>query len=261
MYPLLFQFGPLALPTYGVLVALGVLAALECAVRMARRLEVDANRVWNLGLLSVAVALAGSRLMVAAMNWSSFRSHPLWLLALPLRSGAILAGLAAGVLAGLFYARLTRLPLLRTLDVAAAPLALGGAFAALGRFAAGRGYGLPTTMPWGVTYSSRLAAAWSGTPLGVRLHPVQLYESGFLLLLFALLLWLAPRRRQDGELFGAWLFFTGLATFFFEMLRGDPGRVELPGGVLTASQLLAVGMVVAGGIFAWKHEPRGKTIE
>lgn len=261
MYPRLFQIGPLALPTYGVLTALGILLALYCAMRLARLSRLDPNSIWNLGLLMVVCALVGSKLILIATHWSDFRAQPLWMLGLAAsRFGNTMeAGIALACAAGLLFIWVARLPLLRTLDVVAPALALGMAIDKLGCFAAGCCYGTETSLRWGVTYSSRLAAAWAGTPLGVRVHPTQLYEAAVQFALFGLLLWLLERhlqdgRGQEGDVFGAWLFVGGLASFLFEYLRGDAAWGEIPGGMVTISQLIALVMVVAGALLWRKRD-------
>ncbi len=260
------------MPTYGVLAALGLVVALLAARIFARWVSLDPDKVWNLGLITVLTALFGSKLLLILVNWSDFRAHPMWMLGLTtIRSGGIFAGgLVLAFLAGIAYALYVHLPLRRTMDVAAPALALGHAIGRLGCFAAGCCYGRPTTMPWGVVFSSRIAALWSGTPLHVRLHPTQLYESAVEFLLFGLLATMLHRQRvggntdpdstpsslpirsgfpiRDGQIMGTWLFLYGLARFFIEFYRGDPGRGSVFGGVLSVTQVLAMGMVVAGGL-------------
>jgi phosphatidylglycerol:prolipoprotein diacylglycerol transferase len=64
---------------------------------------------------------------------------------------------------------------------------------------AGDDYGAPTRLPWAVTFTNSDAARIGGAPLGVPLHPVQLYESIVCLALFAVLVRLSRRKRFDGE--------------------------------------------------------------
>ena len=124
--------------------------------------------------------------------------------------------------------------------------------AASGASGRDRHYGSPTTLPWGVVYRSRLAALWSGTPLGVRLHPTQLYEA-LLELLFFCALMLVWRRLRPGELFGMWLFLLGLSSFFLGFLRGSV-HPEIVNGGLLPGQTFAVLLVIASGVFWWKRD-------
>ena len=51
----------------------------------------------------------------------------------------------------------------------------------IGRFGcllAGCCYGRPSDVPWAITFTDPVAAANVGTPLGIPLHPTQLYDAG-----------------------------------------------------------------------------------
>jgi len=255
MHPLLFQIGPFTLPTEGACLAVGLLAALALAQAFARRLQIAQEQMWNLSMTAVLAALLGAKLELILSSGRAFLHYPLLVLSLSvLRSPAARwSGFLTGLLAALVYARIQRMPLLRTLDAAAPALALGDAFANLGAFATGAQFGAPTALPWGVVYHSRWAALWAGTPLGVRLHPTQLYLCGVDLLLCALLWRLLTQARQAGETFGAGMFLYGLALYGVELLRGDVSFVLLH-GALSLQQGIAVLMVLAGALL-WLERP------
>jgi phosphatidylglycerol:prolipoprotein diacylglycerol transferase len=249
VHPRLLQLGPIAIPTYGVFAALALVAALVAALVVSRRLKLDPNKVWNLGLITLLTDLLGSRLILIAAHLGDFAAHPFWMLGIStVRShAAVYGGVCLAIAAGLLYTRAAGLPLLRTLDALALAIALGAVVHGIGTFIAGMEYGTPSTLPWSVIYSSRIAALWYGTPLAIRLHPVQLYGSIAQLAIFCLLMAWISRRKQDGELAGGWLFLTGLSTFLLEYLRGDPGG-SLFDGAIPVTQLGAVTMVLAGGL-------------
>jgi len=263
--PILFHFGHLAIPTYGVCTALALLAALALSVSRARRLGLRSDKIWNLGLLAILVALLGARLLLVLLHPHAFRVHPLWVLGLAtIHSPWIaLGGVAIGIAAAILYALAEGLPLLRTLDALAPAAALAFAVNRIGAFCGGAAWGTPTHLPWGVTYHSVVAYFWYQVPLGVRLHPVQLYDAALSLAILALLL--VIRRRPgffafDGEVAGAWLFLYGLGRFFLEFLRGDPARVPLLGGALTQAQVLAMAAVVIGCTLWLRRTPARKPV-
>ncbi len=252
MYPLLFHFGHIAIPTYGACTALALLLALAVSLFAARRAGLNADKVWNLELIAILTALIGARLLMIAVHPLTFRNHPFWLLGLLTLPSVWFAwgGVVLGALAAMLYALAEGLPRLRTADALAPGVALGFAVNRMGAFCGGAAWGTPTHLPWGVVYRSVVAYLWYRVPLGVALHPVQLYDAAVSLVLFALLLWMAGRRgsRHDGEVAGAWLFLYGVARFFLEFLRGDPARDPLLGGAMTLAQLLSLVAVVAGGV-------------
>ena len=104
---------------------------------------------------------------------------------------------------------------------------MGHAIGRLGCFAAGCCYGKPTDHFWGVTFTNPLAQELVGTPLGHALEPTQLFESAAELGIFFILTWMFRRKKFDGQIFGAYLFLYGIARFFIEFLRDDPGRGKL----------------------------------
>jgi phosphatidylglycerol:prolipoprotein diacylglycerol transferase len=259
VHPVLFHIGSLYIPTYGALSALGVLLALFLAQRTARIAGVNAAQVWNLCVVGLFAALAGQRMLLVAVNWSDLRRHPGWMLGLAMIHHPLLAG--AGVLAGVgsaaLYARWKRMPLARTADALAAPLALGLAFEQLGALMAGSGYGTETSQPWAVTYNDILAARWSGTPLGIPLHPVQAYAAlAFLTLSIFLLMWL-PSQRRPGDVVGLGLLGMGVAIYITELWRDSEGRGTLLNGALDGPQAAAILFVLAGAFMLLERKRPG----
>jgi phosphatidylglycerol:prolipoprotein diacylglycerol transferase len=239
--------------------ALALLAALAVSVLAAKRAGLGADKVWNLDLIVILTALFAGRLLMILMHPHLFRSHPFWLLGLLTLPNVwfALIGALAGFLAGGLYLLAEGLPLLRTADALAPAVAIAVSINRIGAFCGGSAWGTPTHLPWGVVYRSPVAYLWYRVPLGVTLHPVQLYDAMASLGLFGLLMWVGRRggSRRDGEIAGAWLFLYGVVRFFLEFLRGDPGREPLLGGALTLAQLLSVGAVVIGGLLCLRRRP------
>lgn len=258
MFPELFRVGSFSLPTYGVLVALGMITALFVTVRFARREGIDPERAWSLGLVCVLAGVVGAKLLLIVNEWGFFSRNPSAVFKLDFlqQAGVFSGGMAASVIAGLVYARHYRLPIFKTLDAFAPGAALGHAIGRLGCLAAGCCYGKATNFPWAITFTNPLTQL-VGTPLGIALHPTQIYEFLVELFNFGFLVWLFPRKRFDGQVFGAYLLLYGVARYFLEFLRGDPDRGSVFNGFMTATQLMSIFMVVAGGLL-WMRMPRGR---
>ena len=265
MHPVLFHLGSILIPSYGALAALGVLLALWMAQRTARVAGLDGRAMWNLCVVALFAALAGSRLLLVALNWNELRVHPMWLMGLAMIHHPLLAGFGVlvAMVAAVLYGRGQGMPLGSTADALAAPVALGLAIEQLGALLAGSGYGVEAgtgiAARWAVTYTHPLAALWSGAPLDVALHPVQAYAAlGFLALAIFLLVWL-PYRRQAGDVAGLFLMGAGVVVFVTELWRDTEGRGALLGGVLDGPQAAAVAMVVVGGlVMLERNRPRAK---
>lgn len=250
MHPVLFHIGSLVIPSYGATAALGVLLALMLALYTARKVAIDANRIWNLCILMLFTALIGSRLLLVIANWTALRDHPLWILTLAMVHHPLLA--AIGTLFALaiatVYAWVNHLPFRATADTLAAPAALGLGFEQTGALLAGSGYGTGALVPWAITYTDPLAARWSGAPLGIPVHPVQAYAA---LCFFAIALGLVlclPHRRQNGDLAGIFLVATGIVLFVTEFWRDPIGRGALLHGIIKGPQAAGIVLVLAGAI-------------
>ncbi len=248
MHPVLFRVGPVILHTYGLLVACSVLLGLWLAQRQAPRAGLEPERVWNLGIYMVLAGLVGSKLWLAVADWRYYAEHPREILSLNtlLSGGAYYGGFLTALLVGFLYARHFDLRFLPLADAYAAPLALGHAIGRLGCFAAGCCYGKPTSLPWAVTFRDPYAHDLVGTPLGIPLHPTQLYESAAEFLIFAFLVFLGRRQRFTGEIFAAYALLYGLARGAIEFFRGDPDRSLLAGGAFSLMQVVSVALIIVG---------------
>ena len=126
-------------------------------------------------------------------------------------------------------------------------MAVGQAIGRLGCFAAGCCYGKPTDLPWGVTFTNIYSARTVGTPLDHSLHPTQIYESLFTLLIFFGLLLVAERKRFHGQVVLTYVSVYAIARFAVEFVRGDTARGFLFDGALSTSQFIAILMLLGAG--------------
>src|SRR6478672_13822824 len=188
MYPRLLELGPITVYTYGVLLAAAYLFGLQLARIRARERGLDANRVLDLGIYIIISALVGAKLLLLITDFRTFTADPRELLTLARSGGVFYGGLILAVAVALFYIRKIGLPLWTTCDVFAPGIALGHVIGRFGCLFAGCCYGKETHVPWAITFHDPFAAANVGTPLGVPLHPTQIYEAGAEFLILALLL-------------------------------------------------------------------------
>lgn len=211
MHPILFHLGPFTFYSYGLMLALGFLAATTLAARRASRLGLDPVRIQTLGGIALLAGIAGARAAYVLLNWPMFRSHPVEIFRLDHGGLVFYGGLAAGFVAGAAALRWARLPLWKSADLMVPPLVLAHAIGRIGCFLNGCCYGKPATLSWAVTFPGE----------GIPRHPTQLYESGALVLLFFFLRRLERRNPPPGTValtygvgYGAW-------RFLIEFLRGD----------------------------------------
>ncbi len=254
MFPVLFQLGPITIYSYGVLVATGVLIAIWYASRHARRAGLNPEKVWNLGIYGVFSAMIVAKVWLILSAWDYYIANPgeMFSITTLQSGGTFYGGFLGGVLAIFLYTHFEKMPVLPVLDTFAVALPLGHAIGRLGCFAAGCCYGKPTALPWGVTFTNPIAARIAGTPLGVPLHPTQLYEAAAEFLNFLFLAWLSKRQRFTGQLLGTYLVLYGIERGTIEFFRGDPGRTLLFHDSVSLMQLFSVGLILTGAILWWR---------
>ncbi len=262
MFPQLFHIGGFAVPTYGILVATGVLLGLWISVRNSARQGIKPENAWDFGIAVVLSGILGSKILYILVDWKSYAEHPKEIFSLAtLQAGGVFSGgLIGAFVVAWWFLRKHHMPALATCDAFSPGLALGHAIGRVGCFAAGCCYGKETHHFWGVTFTNPVANANAGTPLNIALEPTQLIESAAELIIFGILMWMFARKKFDGQIFGAYLFLYGIARFLIEFLRDDPGRGgPYFGGALSGTQLISIGLVLAGGII-WYLRPAPKVV-
>jgi len=238
VYPRLLELGPITVYTYGVLLAAAYLFGLQLARVRAKQRGLDANRVLDLGIYIIISALVGAKLLLLITDFKSFTADPRELLTLARSGGVFYGGLIVAVIVALWYIRRVGLPLWTTCDVFAPGIALGHVVGRFGCLFAGCCFGKPTTRPWGITFTDPFAAANVGTPLGVPLHPTQLYEAGAELLILVILLVTERKGRPfAGRTFWLYMLLYAISRFIIEFYRGDDrGAV----GMFSTSQFISI---------------------
>jgi phosphatidylglycerol---prolipoprotein diacylglyceryl transferase len=253
MYPELIHFGSFALPTYGFLMAAGFLTALFLLRKRAASFGLTADDAVDLGVWVLLAGLVGAKLLLLIVEWKRFHLLEARSLMELLRSGGVFyGGLIGAVLAAFVFLRLRRIDFWAVADAAAPSIALGQSIGRLGCFAAGCCWGKECHLPWAITFTSEVAEHNVGVPLGVPLHPTQLYEAVGTLLLCGLLLFF-ERRRFSGETFARYVVGYALLRGTIEIFRGDPRGQVL--GLLSTSQFIALcGLLLGAAIFAWRRK-------
>ena len=222
MHPILFSVAGWPIYAYGVLLAAAYLAGLQLAVVRARHAGIDPAKVMDLGIYLIIAALVGAKLMLVLVDFQYFRSQPRELLSLVRAGGVFYGGLLAALGVAIFLVRRYQLRIWTTADLFAPGIALGHVVGRLGCLMAGCCYGTPTTMPWAITFTNPLAASNVGTPLGIPLHPTQLYDAGAELVILIILLVTERRGKSfEGRTFWLYMLLYGISRFVVEFYRGD----------------------------------------
>lgn len=174
-------------------------------------------------------------------------------------------GFAGVVVAGIWFCKRERIPMLSMGDLLALAVPVGLGLGRLSNFVNAELWGRPTTLPWGVIFPGEAAQACEGIVGLCARHPSQLYQAALEGLLLALVLsWLAFRRgwlKRPGAIMGVFLLGYGLARFLVEFVRQPDAQFISPGNPvgwalqlgdygLTMGQILSLPMLAAGLWFA-----------
>jgi phosphatidylglycerol:prolipoprotein diacylglycerol transferase len=260
MYPRLAELGPITVYTYGVLLAAAYLLGLKFAMVRAKARGLDQQKVMDLGIYIIISALVGAKLLLLVVDFDYFRRNPGELMTLVRSGGVFYGGLILAVTVALWYLRRHRLPMWTVCDAFAPGIALGHVVGRLGCLMAGCCYGRPTDVAWAITFTNPLAAANVGTPLGVPLHPTQLYEAGAELAILLFLLATERRGRNfPGRTFWGYMLLYAVSRFVIEFYRGDERGLVF--GVLSTSQFISVILVPLSIVMLIRLSRRGGTSE
>lgn len=259
IYPLVFHLGPLEITGYGIMMMVAFLMGGWLIALELRRRQLAEDYAADLVAAAVVGGIIGAKLWYVALTRDPgalfSRGGLVWY-------GGFIGGTAAVVLNGW---RL-RVPLRWTMQLVAPALAAAYALGRVGCFLVNDDYGRPSNLPWAVKFPRGLPPSTAGNlehlfgiavPPGtdpatvLAVHPTQLYETGIMLVVFAVLWRLRLNSRPVGWLFGLYLVLAGAERFVIEILRAKDDRFL---GAFTLAQLTSVILILIGsGLMAsWK---------
>ena len=231
MYPFIRFSDTQVLPTYNLMAECGLLAAFLCFYSAAKKRKIPAGVVDDMSVLFVFIALAAGLSAVLLNNlehgrWD-FSSPRAFVSGFTFYGGLLGGGLVA--CAGCFLLGRRQKLTAALLDILAVSVMIGHSLGRIGCFLTGCCYGKETTGFLGILYP--VDGTW------VRVYPVQLYESAFLLLLFLY------SYRHAAHSLERYLIAYGIFRFFIEFIRGDNRGVQF---ILSPSQWLSILLMVIG---------------
>lgn len=267
MFPILFEW-PFTLHTFGVMVLLGAIAALQWVKRECIRLGLDHEQVGSLAVEVFLAGLVGSRVLFVLINWDSYMEMP-WYQPLNLRQGGLVwyGGPIAAIPVALWRMKVYKVQKLVISDIFAISMVLGHAIGRIGCLMAGDDYGKPWHEgmwwpEWATVTFTHEKALLPDELKGVALLPSQPLMSLGKFTIFGVLL--AVRTRllpHPGALAALYFLLYSIERSLIELTRGDDkARVmwETPIGTLATSQLISLAAFpLALGLFVyfWRLRP------
>ncbi len=243
MRPVLFEIAGREVFAYGLFLGAGFFCGMWLASWMTREDgRYPKDFFYSFGVLMILGGVIGGRLEYVRANPERFAAD--WSRVLEVTDGGLVfhGGLIVAALLGALWAWRAKLSVLKVFDVCAVTVPLGVVFARTGCFLGGCCFGRPSDLPWSVVFTDPDSRA----PLNVALHPTQLYELSYCLVLLAGLFWLWHRRPRPGAVVLAFFSTYPFLRVLNETFRGDPQR-----GYFLEDQLgsmLTNGQAIFGGV-------------
>jgi len=215
--PVLVTIGGLKIHWYGIMIALGLYAGIQVALRDAARRGLNKDQLMNLALLAAVLGIIGGRLYYVVQNNPGFYlHHPTETIAVWQGGMAFFGAIFGGALAVAIATWRWHLPFWSVLDIGALGLTIGQAIGRIGNIINGDIVGYKTN-GWGFEYTNPNTFG----PLNVPVQPASLYELLISLALFLLLWNLRTRIHPEGMLAMIYLVLYSISQFFIFFLRDN----------------------------------------
>jgi phosphatidylglycerol---prolipoprotein diacylglyceryl transferase len=215
--PVLVTIGGLKVHWYGIMIALGLYAGIQVALRDSPRRGINKDQLMNVALLGAVLGIIGGRLYYVVQNNPSFYlHHPTEIIAVWQGGMAFFGAIFGGALALAISAWRWRMPFWSLLDVGALGMAIGQAIGRIGNIINGDIVGYKTN-GWGFEYTNPNTFG----PLNVPVQPASLYELLISLALFLLLWNLRTRIHPEGMLAMIYIVLYSISQFFIFFLRDN----------------------------------------
>lgn len=259
--PEFFSLGPFSVRWYGLMFALGFLAGYQIMYKMFKFENSNTEWLDKLFIYTIVATIVGARLgHVFFYGWSYYSQHLLEIV-LPISRGETggykfvgyqgLASHGGGIgiiLAIYFYSkRVTKRPMLWTLDRLIIPTALVGAMIRTGNLMNSEIYGVATNLPWGFIFDRNHEI--------IAKHPTQIYEALGYLVVFGTSLWMFFKAKElkDREGFIIGFGFAGIfvTRFFVEFIKENQEAFEA-GMSLNMGQLLSIPFILVGSYLMYR---------
>lgn len=211
MNPILYNIGPLAIRWYSLLMAFAFILGYLICRKMAKKEGISENLADHYFIYMFFGLLIGARLgEVLFYNPAYYFSNPIKIFYTWEGGLASHGAFIGGILATLLFCRRHRIRFYKIADLIVIPVIFGAIFVRIGNFINGEIVGRITNVPWAVKFDG----------YGGLRHPVQLYEAGMNLVVFAVLLGIRKIKKiPGGFVFWSFVFVYSFLRFFVEFFK------------------------------------------
>ena len=237
--PVFFSVGPVTVRWYGLMAALGMVAAYAVLHTRAKKYSFTSNDVSDMVFYIVLAGFVGARLLYVVRFWNEiFREDPLEIFRVYNGGLVFLGGFGVAALMGLLLCRLRKWKLGAMTDFIAPALPIGHAFGRMGCLLNGCCYGFDYEGPLAFKYQYNSSPAFPLQGLAFLLN----------IALGAFILYLESRKRLENRRFLVYVLLYCVLRFALEFGRGDYPREQLLWG-LTPAQISCLWLLPLTALF------------
>lgn len=247
MNPVAFEIFGLPIRWYGIIISMGVLAAMGVIYILSKKKNLDYDTIIDAFLITFPISIIGARLYYVAFEYKNYHS---FMDVINIREGglAIHGGVIAALIAGCVFAKYKKINFLEYVDVIMPGVILAQAIGRWGNFMNQEAHGGPVTEEFISKFPEFIQ---NGMLInGTYYHPTFLYESIWNLLVFALLVYILLRKKEgkNGIVLAGYMIFYSIGRFFIEGLRTDSLMFM---GLRTAQIVSLIGILLGIIFIIW----------
>ena len=255
MYNDLLTIGPVTIHGYGLMIGIGVAAALLMGDLRAKKKGLDRYAIYGLTIVTVILGFLAARILFIITEWNDFLQNPMKYIT---GSGfVVFGGIIGGILTIWGYCKIKKMDTVAYMDLMVPSVAVAQGFGRIGCFLAGCCYGRETNSCIGITFHNSHFA-----PNNVKLLPSQIFMSLGDFIIAAILLLYSRKNPQKGKTGILYLILYSGGRFLVEFTRNDDRGFV---GSLSTSQFIGIIVfVISLGLFfllPWRKMENSNTRE
>ena len=212
MHPILFKISFFTIYTYGFFVGLGFITGLSFTTKHAKKYNIPQEQIIDIFSVILISSIIGARFFYVFLNFSDFTNDYLSIFKIWNGGFVFYGGFIFAVIASFLYIKKKKLL---------------------------RCYGKQCDLPWAIMFKNSNSLA----PIGIYVHPTQIYSVFSNLFIFFILLKIEKRKKNNGIVFWSYIMLYGIFRFFIEIFRGDPRGHIL--NFISTSQTIGILMVLS----------------
>lgn len=226
---MLFSIFGIPIHFFGIMIAVGILAAIWVAGKEVKRKSLDLNKFYDLATYTIIAAIIGARIFyIVFYRLSYYIENPIDVFKVYEGGLSVHGGIAGGLIVAIFYVKKHQIDFWKYADAVIPGVILAQGIGRVGCDVFGKT--MNQVYIWGVEYQ------------GAIVHPVQLYEAILNYIVFYILWRKRKHVTYKGQLFVWYLILFSVNRGIVELFRYNPTVI----GWLSISHVLSIIFIIFG---------------